>query len=167
MFSIFGEVLSDPKVWVLMGVLFVLSWLMQRIINRMALLCQSVHVVHVPWGIMWTTLFAYLAGFLEYKQVIILACLYLAAYPGMWWLNYRFTQQLKEILKQKHITRETTGVLIWPSEIRWFWQIKRVWKRQFRSSLDEEIVNWIVDYHGRNGYSQRHGIPIKTISRDS
>jgi hypothetical protein len=95
-----------------MILLFILGWVMERIITRMAFLCRSVHVVWVPWGILWVTVFAYLVGILEYKQVIALALLYLAAYPGLWYQNYRFTRDLEDIFKQKHITHETTELSI-------------------------------------------------------
>lgn len=164
---IFWEVLGTPSVWGLMALLFILSWVMQRIFNRLALMCQSVHVIHVPWGILWVTVLAHLFGFLSYKQVIILALAYLAAYPGMWWLNYKFTQQLAEILRQKHVTKETTGVIIWAEEIRWVWQVKRFWRRiTGQNTLNEEVVNWILDNRGLNGYHVRHYYRPEIITRD-
>lgn len=163
MLQIFIEVISEA--WYLILLLFILGWVMQWVIRRTALMCQSVYVVFVPWGILWVVTFTYLAGFLEYKQVILLALVFLAAYPGIWYGNYKFTQQLSEILKKKHVTHETENISIWPEETRWIWLLKRQWRK--RRKLDEETIDWILDYSGRNGFSSRYGIPVKDSSRDN
>lgn len=168
MFSIIGEALSKPTV--IMTILFLLAagWLMERIVNKMALMCRSVHVVHVPWGIMVVTLVTYLNGYMDYRGVVVMALFYLVSYPSMWYLNYRFTRDLERVLRRKHVTHETVEEPIWPEEVNWIWQIKRRWRRLVgRSKLDDEIVDWILDYHGRNGCSQRYGIPIKDKSRNN
>lgn len=162
------EVLGMPSIWGLMATLFVLSIVMQQIYNRLPLMCQSVHVIHVPWGILWVTVFAHLWGFITYKQVVILAFAYLAAYPFMWILNYKFTTRLGQLLKAKRISRENTGVFIWASEIMWVWRFKRWWRHLTgRDRLNEEIINRILDYHGHNGYSVQHRDRSETIHRDN
>ncbi len=163
MFQILGEALSHLNVWLTILFLLAAGWLMERIINRMAFLCRSVHVVHVPWGILIITLLTYLNGYIDYKGVVVMALFYLVSYPSMWFLNYRFTRDLEEILRKKHITKEIWGTPIWPEEIRWVWIIKRQWRRFRGNKLDDEVVGWILDYNNRNGISHR----FKTESNDN
>lgn len=168
MISILGEELFKPNV--ILSILFLLAagWLMERIISKMALMCRSVHVVHVPWGILVITLLCYLNGYLDYKGVVMTAIFYLVSYPSMWYLNFRFSRDLEQVLKRKHATKETVDFLVWPEEVRWVWQIKRQWRKATgKGRLNDEVVDWILDYHGRNGYSQRHGIPIPSKPSDN
>lgn len=158
------EVLSNQSVWIALTFLLVSGWLMERIITRMALLCRSVHVVHVPWGILVITVLAYLTGFIDYKAVVVMALFYLVSYPSMWYLNYRFTRDLEKVLKEKHITHENTEISIWPEEIAWIRYLKR---KIVKRKLDEETINWILDYDSRNGFSSRYGHPIKDTTRDN
>jgi hypothetical protein len=167
MFQILGEALSQTNIWLTILFLLAAGWLMERIITKMAFLCRSVHIIHVPWGILIITLLTYLNGYIDYKGVVVMALLYLVSYPSMWFLNYRFTRDLEEILRKKHVTQEMMGQAIWPEEIRWVWQIKRRWRKLTGNKLDDEVVSWILDYDRRNGISQRYGIPIKTESNDN
>ena len=116
MLQIAWEAINRVEVWQIAGGLFVLSIIMQRIINKFPIVCQSVYVVHVPWGILWTTVFAYLGGLITYAQMLQLAVLYLAAYPFMWWTNYKFTQVIVKIFKDYRISKRTTGIRIWANE---------------------------------------------------
>lgn len=167
MFEVLMDALSKPTV--ILSILFLLSagWLMERIITRMAFMCRSVHVVHVPWGIVVVTLLVYMNGYMDYKGVVLMGLFYLISYPSMWYLNYRFSKDLDDILRKKHVTRETAEMPIWPEEVRWIWQVKRQWRKVVRKQLDEQIVDWIVDYDNRNGISCRYGIPIPTKERDN
>lgn len=168
MFTILAEVLSKPTVIVTILFLLAAGWLMERIVSRMALMCRSVHVVHVPWGILVVTLLTYLNGYIDYKAVIVMALFYLVSYPSMWYLNYRFSRDLEAILRRKHVTKETSEQAIWPEEVRWIWVIKRKYRKLVtRNKLDDQVVDWILDYRGRNGYSQRHGIPLPSEPRDN
>ena len=152
-----------PSVWIIIIFLITCSWLMQRIINKMALMCQSVHIVHVPWGILTITLLTYVAGFIDYKAVVVMALFYFVSYPGMWWANYKFTSRLREIFKQKQVTHETVGIIIWADEIRWVWRVRRFWRKLFWGGLNEEIIDRIVDNLSRNGRNDH----IKITTRNN
>lgn len=167
MLQILGEAFVQVNIWLTIFFLLTAGWLMERIITRMALMCRSVHIIHVPYGILVVTLLVYLNGYMDYKGVIIMALFYLVSYPSMWYLNYRFTRDLEEVLRRKHVTKETTEQLIWPEEVRWVWLVKRQWRRIRGNRLDNEVVDWILDYDNRNGFSQRYGIPVKTKSTDN
>jgi hypothetical protein len=116
MLKIAWEAINRVEVWQLAGLLFVLSVIMQRIINKFPLVCQSVYVVPVPWGILWVNVLAYLWGLLTYPQMIQLAALFLCTYPFMWWANYKFTQAIVKIFKEHRISKQTTGIRIWARE---------------------------------------------------
>ena len=118
MFKIAWEAINQTPVWQLAGLLFILSIMMQRIINKFPVVCQSVYVAPVPWGILWVNVLAYLWGLLSYTQMIQLAFLFLCAYPFMWWANYKFTQAIVKIFKTHRINKQTTGIRIWARE--WF-----------------------------------------------
>lgn len=167
MINVLGEILVQPHVWLTLIFLVICGWLMQRLINRLALMCQSVHVIHVPYGILIITLLTYLNGYIDYKAVVVMALFYLVSYPSMWRLNYNFTQTLGEILRQKQVTRETTGTLIWADETKLVLRIKRWWRRLFGKRLNAEIVDWIMDQRGTNGYHVRHYYQPENIKRDN
>src|SRR3990172_8063354 len=116
MFKIAWEAINQTPVWQLAGLLFILSIMMQRIINKFPVVCQSVYVAPVPWGILWVNVLAYLWGLLSYTQMIQLAFLFLCAYPFMWWANYKFTQAIVKIFKAHKINKQTTGIRIWARE---------------------------------------------------
>src|SRR3990167_6019427 len=162
--QVLGEALTQPNIWLTIFFLLASGWLMERIISKMAFMCRSVHVVHIPWGITIVTLLVYLNGYIDYKGVVVMALFYLISFPSMWYLNYRFTRDLEKILRRKHVTHETTDTLIWPEEVRWVWIVKRHWRKLTGNKLDDKVVDWIVDYNKRNGISCRYGIPIKIES---
>lgn len=167
LWEVLGKALTTSSVVLTIVFLVISSWIMAFIINRMALMCRSVYVVFVPYGILVVSSLVYITGYIDYKGLVVMALFYLFSYPGIWYINYEFSRDLAAILKEKQVTHETTGQRIWAEEYRWVRQIKRYVRRLTgKNKLNDEMVNWILDNRGTNGYHVRHYYRPETLKRD-
>lgn len=101
----------------------VLSFAMQRVINRLPLFCSLFWPFIASWGILWTVCgYAIVAQYAWpqsslWGHVARIAVIFAAALPGMWVAYRNQINVLNRIFVEKNITKETTGVTIYFHEL--------------------------------------------------
>lgn len=113
----------DWPLWGLAATYFVLSFAMQRVINRLPLFCSLFWPFISVWGITWTIIgYALTADYFWldstlWQHVGRLTIIFLAALPGQWVAYRNQTRILIQIFKQAKISKRTTGYTIFFREL--------------------------------------------------
>ena len=104
-------------------VYFGLSFAMQRVINRLPLICSLLWTFYAPWGICWVIVGYGIARpyfwpessfWADIGRMAFTFCL---AWPGQWVANRNQLRLLLEIFAKFNVTKETTGVTIYFHEL--------------------------------------------------
>ena len=103
----------DLSFWGMVVLYFLLSFIMQRIINRLPLICGFLWWVTSSWGIL-----AVGAGYTiihpeSREHILKLAVVFWFALPGMMVANFNQLKLLIKIFRRFNITRQTTGTTIY------------------------------------------------------
>ena len=112
MFNIAWEAINHQSVWELAVLFLALSFIMQRLINRLPLLCQLTWIVVSSWGIIWVSVAFVLIGGISLSVAWQMALVYFAALFGMAATNYHQTRILYQLFKGFRINKQTTGLTI-------------------------------------------------------
>ena len=112
MFNIAWEAINQRPVWELAILFLALSFIIQRLISRLPLLCQLTWIVVSSWGIIWVSVAFVLIGGISLGVAWQMALVYFAALFGMAVTNYHQTRILYQLFKEFKINKQTTGLTI-------------------------------------------------------
>ena len=139
-----------------------LSFAMQRVINRLPLFCSLFWPFIASWGICWTVVGYAIVAQYAWQQsslwghVARLAVLFVAALPGMWVAYRNQIRVLNRIFVEKNITKETTGVTIYFHEL--YYELVNKAKSGGNDSFSCFRNHLAVTKKHSNRYRRRHRV---------